>query len=70
MQLPVLNAQYGSHHTKPFLYGDFKNWMAMGIEGEQFFFYDRDHSNHCTELTLRSDIDPKMCVSSILVVVQ
>ena len=54
VQSPLLTAHYGSHHTKPVCMGIFKVvwWRAS----EQYLH----HRDHCTEPTLRSNIDPNI----------
>jgi hypothetical protein len=53
VQMPVLTAHYGSHHTKPVCMGIFK-FVLAGKE------QDFDHRDHCTTPPLRSDMDPNM----------
>jgi hypothetical protein len=55
VQMPVLTAQYGESRYKTCLYGEFLNLYGGGKK-EQYFH----HRDHCTEPTLRSDMDPNM----------
>jgi hypothetical protein len=53
--MPVLTAHYGESPYKTCLYGDFLNLYGGG-QGNSIFH----HRDHCTEPTLRSDMNPNV----------
>ena len=55
VEMPVLTAHYGESPYKTCLYGDFLNLFSGGKKNS--IFQDRDH---CSEPTLRSDMDPNV----------
>ena len=53
--MQVFNAHYGGHNKEPVSMGIFLNLYGGG-QLEQYF----DYRDHCTEPTLRSDMDPNV----------